>query len=171
LALFDASSDCYEYFIFLPILSAPVGFRNVTLGAIGAILGGSLFIWGGYAWSGYSQKSDPGPERCSNGDNDSEPMGNDCGVDIDPQPRKLDAHAELKEQILSILPKDKPIVVMSIADDDEAMSFAIQIHEFLKQNGFPLAENGVSLVFFPAPVRGLQLRDDGKTRTFIVGAP
>ena len=77
----------------------------------------------------------------------------------------------LKRQILSDLPRDKPITVMTVMGDSEAINFAAQIHAFLKENGFPLAEQGgISQGAFTAPVNELNVRDDGKTRTFIVGA-
>jgi hypothetical protein len=88
-------------------------------------------------------------------------------------PRSIDQPRmeALKRQILSELPKDKPITVMAVMGDSEAINFAVQIHSFLKANGFPLAEEGgISQGVFSGSVKGLGVRDDGKTRTFIVGA-
>ncbi len=79
--------------------------------------------------------------------------------------------ASLKSQILSEIPKDKPITVMAVMGDAEAIEFAQEIHSFLKDNGFDLKEqNGISQGVFSGPVKGVSLRkeNDGSL-TFIVG--
>jgi hypothetical protein len=76
----------------------------------------------------------------------------------------------LKAQILHDLPKDKPITVMAIMGDAEAIEFAQEIHAFMKANGFMMKEqDGVSQGVFSGPVKGLQKRDDPGGITFIVG--
>jgi hypothetical protein len=94
-------------------------------------------------------------------------------LNVGPIPRMLNQPRmeALKKQILSELPKDKPITVMAVMGDSEAINFASQIHAFLKDNGFPLSEqNGISQGVFSVSVKGLNVRDDGATRTFVVGA-
>jgi hypothetical protein len=80
--------------------------------------------------------------------------------------------APLKEQILRELPKDKPITILAVMGDTEAIQFAYDIHAFMKENGFNMKEpNGISQGVFAGVVNGLQRRDepDGSI-TFIVGA-
>jgi hypothetical protein len=78
----------------------------------------------------------------------------------------------LKTQILSDIPKDKPITVMAIMGDAEAIEFAQEIHAFMKANGFEMKEpGGISQGVFTGAVKGVGLRkeNDGGL-TFIVGA-
>jgi hypothetical protein len=91
-----------------------------------------------------------------------------------PIPRHLsDSRAvSLKAQILREVPKDKPITVMAIMGDAEAIEFAHEIHAFMKENGFQMKEpGGISQGVFTGAVKGLSKRDekDGAI-TFIVGA-
>ncbi|MGO9867041.1 MAG: hypothetical protein ACLPJY_05115 [Rhodomicrobium sp.] len=91
-----------------------------------------------------------------------------------PIPRHLsDPRADsLKIQILREIPKDKPITVMALMNDAEAIEFAQEIHTFMKNNGFQMKEpDGISQGAFSGPVKGLQKRDekDGSI-TFIIGA-
>lgn len=78
----------------------------------------------------------------------------------------------MKIQILREIPKDKPITVMALMNDAEAIEFAQEIHTFMKNNGFQMKEpDGISQGAFSGPVKGLQKRDekDGGI-TFIIGA-
>lgn len=77
----------------------------------------------------------------------------------------------LKDQILREIPKDKPITVMAIMGDAEAMEFANEIHSFLKDNGFDLSEpDGISQGVFSGPVKGVVLRKENNgSLTFIIG--
>jgi hypothetical protein len=78
----------------------------------------------------------------------------------------------LKVQILREIPKDKPVTVMAIMGDAEAIEFAQEIHTYMKANGFTMREpNGISQGVFTGPVKGLQKRDESDgSITFIVGA-
>ena len=159
--------------------------HRIILGFVGAVFGAlALLSAGEWVHSGnaatVSAKSQQSPgnpfiQPTQNITSYNQSGGITAGVvNVAPAPRSLNNEAwaaTLKSQILSQLPKDKPIIVMAIAGDQEAMSLAQEIHAFLKENGFPLAEeNGISQGFFSGPVKGLEIRDDEKTRTFIVGA-
>jgi hypothetical protein len=89
-------------------------------------------------------------------------IGNNT-LNIGPQPRNLNsAQAEsLKAQILREIPKDRPITVMALMGDGEAIQLAQQIHEFMKANNFTMKEpGGISQGVFSGPVKGLQRRDE-----------
>ncbi len=89
-----------------------------------------------------------------------------------PIPRHLsDQRAEsLKAQILREIPKNKPITVMAVMGDAEAIEFAIEIHGFMKSNGFLMKEpDGVSQGVFTGPVKGIALQTRGDEFTFVVG--
>jgi hypothetical protein len=157
------------------LLTAYTGYSLARRISIGTAL--SVMLFGGVALAlravgpSEAQPAPPGfnPNCTFSGNNNN----NNCSqFNFGPQPRSLNQPMfdGLKKQILSELPKDKPIVVMAVSGDSEAMNFAQQIHEFMKQNGFKLQENGISQGFFSGPVKGLSVKDDGPTRTFIVGA-
>ena len=93
-------------------------------------------------------------------------------LNVGPVPRNLDSAwgAPLKAQILKDLPRDKPITVMAVLGDTEAIQLAQQIHAFLKANGYKLTEDGISQGVFSGVVKGLTVNDNGTTRTFVVGS-
>jgi hypothetical protein len=80
-------------------------------------------------------------------------------------------NAALQNQILTQLPRDKPITVIAVMGDSEACLFAEQIHAFLKANDFPLKEDGgISQgVFTPMP-KGLTVVPKEAGLDFVVGA-
>lgn len=86
-------------------------------------------------------------------------------VNLGPQPRRMDQ--TLKSQILRDLPKTDPITVMAMWGDGESIQLASEIHAFLKANGFPLTEDGISQGVFTEPAKGLGFNP--ATSTFIVG--
>jgi len=54
--------------------------------------------------------------------------------------------------------------------DAEAIEFAIEIHGFMKSNGFLMKEpDGVSQGVFTGPVKGIALQTRGDEFTFVVG--
>lgn len=76
----------------------------------------------------------------------------------------------LRNQILNELPRDKPITVLGLLGDPESCLLAEQIHSYLKDNDFPLTEDGISQsVFSPTP-KGLVVVPRGDRLDFIVGA-
>jgi hypothetical protein len=92
-------------------------------------------------------------------------------VTVAPLARSLDApeNTSLKQQILTQLARDKDITVMALMGDTESIDFAMQIHAFLKNNGFKLREpNGVSQGVFTQAQHGLNFNTD--TNTLVVGA-
>jgi hypothetical protein len=98
--------------------------------------------------------------------------GNNSGVNTinnGPVPRNLDNLASLRAQILNSLPRDKPITVMAVLGDVEAIQLAQQIHAFMKENSFVMAEaDGISQGVFTTPIKGLQFNSDNNT--LIIGA-
>lgn len=77
----------------------------------------------------------------------------------------------LERQILTDLPRDKPITVIAVMGDSEACMFAEQIHAFLKAHNFNLAEpDGISQGMFTPMPKGLGLQKSGEDRLdFVVG--
>ena len=87
-------------------------------------------------------------------------------VNFGPQPRRMDE--TLKAKILSDIPRSKPITVTALLGDGEACQFAEEIHAFLKNHGFPVAEGGISQGVFSGTVNGLTFDPDSSE--FVVGA-
>ena len=77
----------------------------------------------------------------------------------------------MKQQILREIPKDKPITVMAVMGDGEAIQFALEIHAFMKANGYTMKEaDGISQGVFTGAVKGVGLRPESNgDLTFIVG--
>jgi hypothetical protein len=90
-----------------------------------------------------------------------------------PIPRRLASPQaeQLKVQILNELPKGKPITVMAVMGDGEAIQFAQEVHAFMKANGFTMKESeGISQGVFSGVTKGLGVRNDPNGEiTFIVG--
>jgi hypothetical protein len=77
----------------------------------------------------------------------------------------------LKNQILSQLPRDKPITVLGVMGDPESCILAESIHAFLKSNNFPLAEqDGISQAVFMPMAKGLIVKPLEDRIEFIVGS-
>jgi hypothetical protein len=165
--------------------------RNLLLIPAGALIGACVFVYGGYVWSDtvaippqppaikppYIIMAQLVPSAQGPMIDQSVTSYNQQGgitahsVTIGPQQRNLDSPTseQLKQQMLSQLPRDKDITVMAILGDTESITFAQQIHSFLKDNGFKLKEpNGISQGVFTGAVHGLQFNPD--TNTFVVGA-
>ncbi len=88
-------------------------------------------------------------------------------VNFGSRPRVLDEN--LKREILTRLPRDKPIQVTTVMGDAEALRFAHEIHAFMKANGLPLM-GGIYQATFAKPQTGLALGRLGPRLNFIVGA-
>ncbi len=157
--------------------------QRIVLAVIGALAGALALTTIGesirpHPASAQSKQEQPGipfAQVAQNVTSYSQSGGITAGtVNIGPVPRSLNNEVwavPLKAKILRELPRDKPITVMAVMGDSEAISLAQEIAAFLKANGFPLTEDGgISQGIFSGPVKGLGVRDDGKTRTFIVGA-
>src|SRR5262249_31146447 len=141
--------------------------QRIVLFVLGAAIGGaSLLAAGewirpiGAAKAEPNQMAQNNPPNVTLGPGSIFSYGQTGGIaagtlNVGPIPRMLNQPRmeSLKRQILSEIPKDKPIVVMAVMGDSEAINFALQIHTFLKENGFPLAEaDGISQGVFTTPV-------------------
>jgi hypothetical protein len=162
--------------------------RNIILIPVGALVGACVFAYGGYLFSdimvarAQSQASttfkeaqltpsERGPIINQNVTSHNQSGGITAHtVNVGPAPRNINApeSASLKAQMLRDLPRDKEITVMALMGDVEAAEFALQIHAFLKENGFKLKEDGISQGVFTRPPRGLSFNSDDNT--FVVGA-
>lgn len=94
-------------------------------------------------------------------------------VNIGPQQRSLSSPnaAALKQQILTQLSRAKPITVFCIMGDTEGYYFGMEIHAFMKANGFTMAEpDGISQGVFTPPPKGLSVNDKGSAIDFLVGS-
>lgn len=179
------------FLLFIVSQEASMVARNIYAIPIGAIVGACVFAYVGYVISDLTPvRAQPQKEQehlihmaqlvpSAQGPviDQSVTSYNQQGgitahsVVIGPQQRNLDlpAFSELKSQILSQLPRDKDITVMAILGDTESITFAQQIHSFLKNNSFKLKEpSGISQGVFTSPVKGLQFNPE--TDVFIVGA-
>ncbi len=63
--------------------------------------------------------------------------------------------AVLQAQIIREIPKTVRITVVAVMGDGEAIQFALEIHSFLRANGYTLAENGISQGVFSGGQKGL----------------
>jgi hypothetical protein len=94
-------------------------------------------------------------------------------INIGPTRRSLSdpRAASLKQQMLSELPRDKPITVEAILGNGESVEFAREIHAFLKQNSFAMKEpGGISQSVFSGSPKGVSLRNEANGElTIIVG--
>jgi hypothetical protein len=165
--------------------------RSALLIPVGALLGAVAFAWAGYVIhdvralaapastapaTSFNQVSQLTPAQSTPSVDQSVNSYNQSGgvtartVIVGAPKRDLDTPwgDHLKSQMLSELPRDKEISVMALMGDVEAADLAIQIHKFLKANGFKMTEDGISQGLFTVPLHGLSYSKD--TNTFIVGA-
>jgi hypothetical protein len=154
-----------------------LGFLGGLVGSIGLITIGEVVrpaSAGGQETINLQARGKPLAEFAQNVTSYNQSGGITAGtVNIGPQPRHMESieASPLKNQLLTNLPRDKPIVVMAVMGDAEAMQFAQEIAKFLNDNHFPLKENGkISQGVFAGPLNGIELREDEATRTLIVGA-
>jgi hypothetical protein len=82
--------------------------------------------------------------------------------EIEPQPRNLSdpRFANLKKELLSEIPKDKPILVPSTMSNAESADFAKEIYEVFKGNGFHMKQTGASQAIFNEPLKGVGRHTD-----------
>jgi hypothetical protein len=80
--------------------------------------------------------------------------------------------AKLKEALLTIVPRDKPVVVLAQLTHAEGCRFAKEIYTFLKSNGFTMKETeaGCDGVVVPIPY-GVAYRAEADEFKVIVGFP
>lgn len=87
-----------------------------------------------------------------------------------PPARNLDSPwgGPLKSQILEKLPRDQEISVTAVLGDAEAADLAVQIYNFLKNNGFKMKGEGINQAIFTQVPHGLSFVTD--RNDFVVGA-
>lgn len=95
--------------------------------------------------------------------------------DINLAPKERTLTRELKDWILSEMPRDLEIMVFSQMGNPESRKFALQIHSFLAANGFPMEKNSPSEhMFFDSPVNDVKVstlqHGEKKIRTVVVGS-
>jgi hypothetical protein len=91
-------------------------------------------------------------------------------VNIGPQRRDLNSPwgAPLKAQILDKIPRDKEIGIVAVMGDVECYELGMQLHTFLKANGYRLKESdGISQGVFMPPPRNVNFNPD--TNEFQIG--
>jgi len=158
--------------VVFPKLNRKVGFGGLVLGVL--LVGAAGII--AFLPDGNAQS----PPVVNQGPGSAYSFGQQGGitagtVNIGPTKRSLsDSRTEpLKTQMLSELPRDKPITVIGLLGDSESVGFATEIHAFLKGNGYNMREpGGISQsVFTPLP-KGL-IRDDKPDGSIelIIGTP
>jgi hypothetical protein len=89
-------------------------------------------------------------------------------VNLGPQQRVLTD--EMKRQLLDKVPKDKPVSIMAVLGDSEAVIFATDIFSFMNANGFKMSDGGISQGVFTAPVTGTQVQLADDKTSIVVGA-
>ena len=67
---------------------------------------------------------------------------------------------ELKEAVLSRIPKDRKIRVTGKYGDDESYQYASEIHEFLKAAGFNTTDDDISDGAFNRPIKGVVVQEN-----------
>ncbi len=156
--------------------------QRILMFSIGALLGGSLLLGIGeiirpMPANSQTPSSPVPPQQNIYGGGNVFSYGQSGGitagtVNVGPIPRSLNQPRmeSLKKQIQDQVPKDKPIIVTALLGDSEAVNFAYELQSYLKNNGYKLKEDSIDQSVFTASVKGIILRDDGETRTFIVGA-
>jgi hypothetical protein len=77
----------------------------------------------------------------------------------------------LKKQILDQMPRDKQIVIWSVAGNEETHTFATEIFNFMKENKFDLFGSGPAGNIFLTPPKGIVLVEEGDRRNLYVGFP
>jgi hypothetical protein len=78
----------------------------------------------------------------------------------------------LKAQMLSDLPRDKPVTVVAMLTHEEGCRFANEIHAFLKQNGFNMKDERASCEGIVVPVvYGVKFMPEADELKVIVGLP
>jgi hypothetical protein len=85
-----------------------------------------------------------------------------------PPPRMLDDAA--KAMLLSLVPKDKPVSVTSI-NENESIQYAQRTYDFLKENGYKVEDTGIRIGMFTGPVYRavVQQSKDGLATEIIIG--
>lgn len=81
-------------------------------------------------------------------------------VNIGPQRRTLSdpAFEKMRTQLLE-MPRDKKIFLMATTGDTETIEFRDQILQFMKSNGFPIADDTVGYSVWNRPFRGVNRQD------------
>jgi hypothetical protein len=77
----------------------------------------------------------------------------------------------MKKTILEQCPRDKMIVVWSIAGDEESHSFAKEIFDFMRSNGFKLFGDGPTGNIFFKPLKGVMFTPGDTCNNVYVGFP
>lgn len=92
-------------------------------------------------------------------------------VNMAPPRRDIDApmSAPLKDQIRREVPKDQPITVVAVMGDGEASEFALQLHGYLRAQGYTMAEDGISQGMYSPPPINLHLERSEGGLEFVVG--
>jgi hypothetical protein len=85
-------------------------------------------------------------------------------------PRRI-MGSTLKKQILDKMPRDKQIVIWSVAGNEETHAFATEIFNFMKEKGFDLFGEAPFGNIFLTPPKGILLREEGERRELDVGFP
>jgi len=93
-------------------------------------------------------------------------------VNIDTRVRRT-LHPDMKAGLLRDLPKDRPVMVFAINGNGESMTFATQIHAFLKDNGYQMKTDAASWhMFFDPPVFNIKISPgEGGAEWWIVVGP
>lgn len=117
--------------------------KNVVLGLIGAIIGASGFIYGGYALGDANRKSQPNealtkillePQFAQNATSYGQQGGITAGI-VNIGPQRLAFSPELGSELLSKMSAKKPVSLQSVGGNaDQAV--ASEIQTFLQKNGF-----------------------------------
>lgn len=92
-------------------------------------------------------------------------------VNMGPPRRDISAPmcVPLKEQIRREIPRDKPITVVAVMGDGEAAEFALQLHGYLKAQGYTMAEAGISQAMYSTPPTNLNVQPSAGGLEFVVG--
>lgn len=168
--------------------------KNIILGAIGALIGASAFIYVGYALgdtpqekNGSSGQKDQPTNEIQMTQNTPSSVGpiidqsvhstNQSGgitarTVIQGNPKYNFASPSfdgLKTQMVAALPKDKPLTVMALMGNSSSIDLALQVHKYLGDQGFKMKENGISQGVFSSMPKGISYNEHDNS--VVVGEP
>ena len=148
--------------------------QRILLIAIGAALGGlAFFMLGEVIRPSVAASATPGETVVSQNAPTINTWNQSGGTNTiiigTPTPPRLAFDQAIANDLVSKLPKGKPIMFQAIGyDEDQAV--ANQYFEFLKARGFNIPERNIIGAYFPPPTEKISVLDEG-ARVVVTVAP
>lgn len=86
-------------------------------------------------------------------------------VNVGHRPRSIfhSAARDLRQYLLTSIPKAGPWDIVALMGDAEAFGFASEIHQFMRDNGFIMKEQDAVQGVFQRPLRDVTIQHENKT--------